>query len=504
MVARACRVVIYASLSVPLVATAPAAQVPLNTPVPSSDSVSVRFIDVDLRAAVQGLGQYLDRPVLFSGLTGTRITLETPHPVPRSGVLALLRGLLASQQLELVSDTLAGFYRIAVRTETRPVFAVAAVSGSQPATPDGALVLYTLRLRHARAADVASTVSALYGRGGAIGEIGGSGAPTLAAALRDTRVPVGQPPAPVPAQSVASVAGLNAALSGDVTIVPDASTNSLLIRATRRDFDLIQAAVLELDIRPLQVLIEVLIAEVRKDRGFSFGLATEVPSTAIPNAGNATVSGSTTGIGLGDFAMSVMNVGGVDLNATLRAAAARGDVTIASRPIVLAANNERAEILVGSQRPFVQVSRSLPTDAPQRDQVVQYKDVGTRLSVRPTISADGYVMLEVVQEVNAVTTETAFDAPVISTRSVQTRLLVKDGQTAVLGGLSDRQRDTNRSGVPLLSSLPLIGGLFGRASRRSTETELFLFLTPRVLTSDADVDAATKPLRDRVPKPEPR
>ena len=97
------------------------------------------------------------------------------------------------------------------------------------------------------------------------------------------------------------------------------------------------------------------------------------------------------------------------------------------------------------------------------------------------------------------TTETAFDAPVISTRSVRTRLLVKNGQTAVLGGLSDQQRDSNQSGVPLLSSIPIIGGLFGRASRRSTETELFLFLTPTVLATDADVDGATTPLRARVP-----
>lgn len=129
--------------------------------------------------------------------------------------------------------------------------------------------------------------------------------------------------------------------------------------------------------------------------------------------------------------------------------------------------------------------------------MVQYKDVGTQLQVRPTISADGYVMLEVTQEVNAVTTETAFDAPVISTRSVQTRLLVKGGQTAVLGGLADRQRDASQGGVPVLSGIPLLGGLFGRTSRRTTETELFIFLTPTVIAEDEDVDRVTRPLRER-------
>lgn len=460
------------------------------------DSVTIRFIDADLRAVVQALGQYLDQAIVITGVPGNRVTLESPRPVPRTSVLPLLRGLLESQNLELVSDSAAGLYRVRAR-ETRPV--APAQAGPAQASVQGALLqLYTIRLRHARAADVAATVNALYGRANALGE---RGMPqTLGSELRDSRVPPGQPPPLVPPQAVAGAAGLNAALAGDVTIVPDAGTNSLMIRASQRDFELIQAAVQELDVRPLQVLIEVLIAEVRKDRGFSFGVGAELPPTKISGDADGTISGSTTGLGLGDFAISVMNLGGVDINATLRAAAARGDVSIVSRPIVLAANNELAEILVGSQRPFVQVSRSLPTDTPQRDQVIQYRDVGTHLSVRPTISAEGYVMLEVIQEVNAVTTETAFDAPVISTRSVQTRLLVRDGQTAVLGGLADRQRDSNQAGIPVLSSIPLIGGLFGRVNRRATETELFLFLTPTVLFTDADVDGATIPLQRRIKK----
>lgn len=198
-----------------------------------------------------------------------------------------------------------------------------------------------------------------------------------------------------------------------------------------------------------------------------------------------------------------MGIGGHDMQAVLRAAAARGDVTIVSRPVLLTANNERAEILVGSQRPFVQVVRALPTDAAVRDQVIQYRDVGTRLSVRPTISADGYVMLEVLQEVNSATSEVAFDAPVISTRSLQTQLLIKDRQTIVLGGLTDRQRDVNQGGVPVLSSIPVLGGLFGHASRRVTETELMVFITPHVIRSDEEADEITTPLRERSKRIDP-
>jgi general secretion pathway protein D len=145
----------------------------------------------------------------------------------------------------------------------------------------------------------------------------------------------------------------------------------------------------------------------------------------------------------------------------------------------------------------VQVSRSLPTDAPSRDQVIQYRDVGTKLTVRPTINQDGYVSLLIQQEINQATSEVAFDAPVISTREAVTRVLVKDGQTIVLGGMRDQQRDVTSGGVPILSSLPFVGGLFGSSSRRTNETELYLFLTPRILRTDADADSVTVPRLQR-------
>lgn len=455
-----------------------------------SDSVTIRLVDVDLRAAVQALSRYVDQPVLFGGtISGNRVTLETPRPVPRSDVPRLLRGLLESQGMELVTDSASGAFLARPRQQVR----VEPPRQSPAETRQGTLELFVIQLRHARAADVAATVNSLYGRGSSLGEVGGRRG-TLNDEIQRDRIP---PAGFTPPEAVVGLAGRDATLRGEVTIVPDPSTNSLLIRATRDDFTLISAAVREVDVRPLQVLIEVLIAEVRRDRSLSFGVDLELPPSRVRGSDNTVVSGATTGLGLGDFVLRVMGIGGVDVNATLRAAAARGDVTIMSRPIVLAANNEEAEIMVGSQRPFVQVQRALPTDAPVRDQVIQYRDVGTQLHVRPTISADGYVMLDVTQQVNAATTETAFDAPVISTRSVSTRLLIKDGQTIVLGGLSDRQRDNSQGGIPFLSSIPIFGGLFGRTTRRATETELFLFLTPRVIRGDEDVSSVTAPLQTR-------
>ncbi len=452
--------------------------------VAGNDSVSVRFANVDLRAAIQALARYLDRPVVFGNIGEVRVTLESPRPVPRAQLPDLLRGLLRTYGLSLTEQP--GFYTVEQTPQAAPP--------GQNQASGGPVQLFVIRIRHARAADVAATVNALYGRGGALGEVSGGQRPTLREGLQQNLVP----PAGTPdvAQQLRPVVTQVAELSGDVTIIPDPRTNSLLVRASRQDFDLIRAAVEQLDVRPLQVLIQVIIAEVRRDRSFSYGLEALLPPTQVKGS-NAVVSGSTKGLGASDFVLKVMNLGGSDLTATLSAAASRGDVTILSRPVVLAANNENAEILVGSQRPFIQVQRALPTDNAARDQVVQFKDVGTRLSVRPTISDDGYVTLRVVQEVNAATAEVAFDAPVISTRTIETQLLVKDRQTAVLGGLTDRQKEETRAGVPVLSSLPLIGGLFGRLVKRTTETELFVFLSPRVIRSDDELQDVSDSVGDR-------
>jgi general secretion pathway protein D len=129
--------------------------------------------------------------------------------------------------------------------------------------------------------------------------------------------------------------------------------------------------------------------------------------------------------------------------------------------------------------------------------VVQYKDVGTKLTVLPTISPDGYVGLDVTQEIDNATTEVAFDAPVISTRSIQTQLLIKDGQTVALGGFTDSERDVAQGGIPLLSRIPLLGGLFGHVSRQTTGTELYLFLTPHVIRTDQEADSLTQPILQR-------
>jgi general secretion pathway protein D len=134
-----------------------------------------------------------------------------------------------------------------------------------------------------------------------------------------------------------------------------------------------------------------------------------------------------------------------------------------------------------------------------RDQVIQYRDVGTKLTLTPTINDDGYVNLQVIQEVSSATAETQFDAPVISTREASTHLFVKDGRTAVLGGLIDRQQERTRSGVPILMDVPILGSIFGSTRKTMANSELFLFLTPHIIGDDKDFDQTRDSLIHQAP-----
>jgi general secretion pathway protein D len=433
---------------------------------------------------------------LFSGQGTGPVTMETPRPILRTEVISLLRGILDSQNFELFADTAAHLYRARPRVVVQPPVRASTPMEQVITRPQGGIELFVLPLKHMRAVDIAVTLNALYGRTMSFGA-----APQRTQLLGD-ELRANQVPPSGMTQPGASNVPHTGAPAGELTIVPDAHANALLVRASRADYDLVRIVVDQLDVRPLQVMIEVLIAEVRRDKLFSINVDGALNDTKINHA-SSSLSGSVGPPGVGDFALKVMGIGGLDLSATLSIAASRGDARILSRPMVITANNQQAEIIVGSQRPFVQVSRTLPTDGGSQDQIVQYKDVGTKLTVRPTISSDGLVQLEVAQEVSNATTETQFNAPVISTRSVQTQLLIRDGQTVVLGGLTDLEHESAQGGIPLLSSIPLVGGLFGHASRHTTEMELFIFVTPRVIRTDDDALRLTTPFRAKADKVNP-
>jgi general secretion pathway protein D len=203
--------------------------------------------------------------------------------------------------------------------------------------------------------------------------------------------------------------------------------------------------------------------------------------------------------GVQDFVMRVVTLDRFNVRAVLRALSSTSQVKVLSTPEILAVNNREARIVVGSKVPFIASTR-LGNDV-AIDRAVQYQDVGTTLTIIPTINQDDYISVQILQEVSSLTNQTilaALNAPVISTREATTRAIIRDGQTVVIGGLIGNTRERIESGVPLLKDIPLLGYFFKRESITNNRTELAIFVTPYVVRTDADADAAREKARKRL------
>lgn len=292
-------------------------------------------------------------------------------------------------------------------------------------------------------------------------------------------------------------AGGPGSLMGQTTVVPHGPTNSLLIRTAPPNFPLLQETVQSLDVRPAQVLLEVTVAEVTLGRGDQFGVDwSTVGGSTQTSFGNVGASDSS---GARDFAVRVVTLRNANVRAILRALSTRSQVKVLSTPSVVATNNRESRILVGSRVPFIASTR-LGNDV-AIDRNVQYEEVGTSLTIVPTINRDDYVSVQVLQEVSSLTSQTlpsALNAPVISTREASTRAVMKDGQTVVIAGLIGTTQEEVESGIPFLRDIPIMGNLFKRRSTSRNRTEVAIFVTPYIVRSDEDADALRERVRERM------
>jgi general secretion pathway protein D len=286
-------------------------------------------------------------------------------------------------------------------------------------------------------------------------------------------------------------------LIGQTTLVASGPTNALIIRTAPPNFPLLRETIQALDVRPAQVLFEVTVAEITLGRGDEYGIDWDhVGGSTQTSFGNPGAADSAVSSGLVLRFISLRNA---DIRAVLRTIASRSKVRVLSTPELLAMNNREARVLVGSRVPFVASTR-LGNDV-AIDRSVQYENVGTQLTLIPTINEDDYVSVRILQEVSSLTTRTvaaALDAPVISTREASTRAVIRNGQTAVIAGLIGSSEDDVERGIPLLKDIPLLGWLFKSKSVVRNRTELAIFVTPYVVRSDADADALWQRIRRRM------
>ena len=304
-------------------------------------------------------------------------------------------------------------------------------------------------------------------------------------------------------------------------IQADPATNSLIITAAEPQYRQLRAIIDQLDGRRAQIYVESLIAEINSDKAAEFGVQWQ---NALGNrADTNNLSAAGTNYGAGGKNLLALALSGLSTTATTITAPSvlpatglniglgtliagktvlgifanflqtTGEGNILSTPNLLTLDNEEAKIIIGQNVPFVtgqytnSAGSSSSTGTVNPFQTVERKDVGLTLKVKPQISENGTVKLEIYQEVSSVQASSINSATGLITnkRSIQTNVLVEDGGIVVLGGLLQDEYSNNQEKVPLLGDIPLFGNLFKTESRARKKTNLMVFLRPVVVRDSA-------------------
>lgn len=283
---------------------------------------------------------------------------------------------------------------------------------------------------------------------------------------------------------------------GGTRIVADEINNSLLINATSESFRKIEAAIREIDVQPVQVLLEATIAEVTLTDELSYGIQWFFRF----GSGNVTLSELASGAVEQAFGGFSGLFSSNDIRAVFNALDSVSDIQIVSSPQILVLDNQTAQLEVGDEVPIVtQQSQSVDGDDDRLLNTIEQRQTGVILNVTPRVNASGLVVLDIQQEVSDVvqTTTSGIDSPTISQRRIGTSIAVGNHQTVALGGLIRDRQDQIKEGVPFLSRIPVVGTLFGATNNRVARTELLVLITPKVIRNHGEAQAVTNELRKR-------
>jgi general secretion pathway protein D len=339
--------------------------------------------------------------------------------------------------------------------------------------------------------------------------------PTPPPATRTTRTPARTEPTPAPTPAAKEESG--AVLEGEINIVVDEVTNSLIVRSRYRDYRAILETIKKLDLYPKQVLIEVMIAEITLDDTLNYGLEWfRFITSNPPNAQAITISGRPPGnpFDLADDASIIVGGGiryaivalGERLAAAIQAAATDNRLNIISSPHLLASNNKEAKIQIGSEEPILTQTYTSGTSGTTSDivgQSIEYKDIGIIMTLTPRISDAGLITLEIEIEDSQVGTTGLgtggdFVVPRFLKKVAKTTLSVMEGQVIVIGGLIGDTKTATKTGVPYLSRVPVFGGLFGTQQSKSMKTETIIVMTPHIITDASQSRTVTQEFRQKV------
>ncbi len=294
----------------------------------------------------------------------------------------------------------------------------------------------------------------------------------------------------------------------EMRIIPDPQNNSLLIYATQSEDNLVNAMLAKIDILPLEVRIDAVIAEVDLDNALQYGTQFFFKSGGINGIlNNATATLTNPAAVALDSTFPGFIIGGNGTGGAPFAISALNAVTqvqVLSSPQLLVLNNTTAQLQVGSLVPYLTTSSqsTLTSDAPIINSI-QYQPTGVIMQVTPRVDQDGLVMLKISQNVSSVdTTATSaqgIQSPTFLQRSITSSVVVQDGQTVGLAGLISDNSSRGNSGIPWLKDIPVLGFLAGTQDNRRTRTELLVLLTPYVVYNQQDARALNEDLQEQLP-----
>lgn len=357
--------------------------------------------------------------------------------------------------------------------------------------------IFVYHVQNSRARDLTKTINAVFGSGGGNDTPQGSNAndPFNPAPPGAGASAVPAPPAAAPVAGGARAGAGNAPGGVRIHITADETNNAIIVFGTAREYAVIEDAMRKLDVAPKQILIEAAITEVTLTDDLAYGVQWNYSNgsgnTQVGYSGGTAPPTGQTFPGLAFF------TAGSSISAALNALQTHTNVKVVSAPKLLVLNNQTASLQVGDQVP---VSNGATTSSlGTTTQSITYQDTGIILKITPRVNANGVVQLDVAQEVSGVsapgsTSSVQSASPTISTRKISTTVEVRDGQVIALGGLFSDTKTVAKNGIPLLSQIPVIGGLFGSRDVKDTRTELIVLLKPHVIATEDDARGITEEL----------
>jgi general secretion pathway protein D len=290
-----------------------------------------------------------------------------------------------------------------------------------------------------------------------------------------------------------------------IRIIGDRGNNALLIYATPKEYGMIESMLHKVDVLPLQVEIDAVIAEVTLNDQLQYGVQFYFQSGGLLGALSQNTSAGSNGLPFSvNFPGFVLSQTSNQVQYTLSALQAVTTVKVLSSPQITVLDNETATLQVGDQVPYLTQSASILEGATTAGapivNSIAYQETGVILQVAPRVNSGGLVTLDIAQEVSEPvnTTSSSINSPTFSDRVIKSRVVVQDGQTIGLAGLISDNVSRSNGGVPLLKDIPLFGSLFSNQNNSRARTELLVLLTPHVDYDQRAMRALTDDLRSRL------